>query len=304
MTARAVRTALLAWYRRNGRKQLPWRTVRSPYRTLVSEFMLAQTQVERVVAPFEAFMTAFGDVAALAQAGTADVLRAWKGLGYNVRAVRLKATAEVICTRHAGEVPRDTPSLRALPGVGAYTAAAIRAFAFNLDDVPIDTNVRRIMHRLNYGLEFPPNASDRDLDALARRLLPPGKAHDWTSALMDLGATVCTARMPECSRCPLQAHCVAAPVDAAALAASRRRHPRRPNAAIPFHRSARYARGRIVDRLRDLPARARISLLDLGAELAATIGERTPEEVAALIDGLERDGLIERYADGLALRES
>lgn len=303
-SARTLAGRLLDWYARNGRATLPWRTVRDPYRTLVSEFMLQQTQVERVVPAFEAFTTRFPSVKALAEANVADVLRAWKGLGYNARALRLKRTAEVVVAQHGGAIPSEAAALRALPGVGAYTTAAIRAFAFDLDDAPVDTNVRRIVHRLFFGIEYPPRAGVRALDAQARALLPPGRGHDWNSALMDLGASLCTARAPRCEACPLAERCSAAPLDAAALAASRKRYakPAAPQNAIPFEQTRRYARGRIVDRLRALAPRERISLLDLHRDVRAAC-VRGVDEMERLVADLERDGLVDRRGDRIALRE-
>ena len=139
----------------------------TPYRVLVSEFMLQQTQVDRVIPAFERFVAQFPDFAVLAGASRADVVRAWRGLGYNSRAVRLHELARAIRDRHAGELPRDESSLRALPGVGPYTVRAIRAFAFGEDVVAIDTNVRRIVHRMRFGLEFPPKAAAVELDRVA-----------------------------------------------------------------------------------------------------------------------------------------
>ena len=292
----ALQRRLLSWYRRHGRATLPWRRSRSPYRTLVSEFMLAQTQVERVVAKFEGFLARFPDLGALAKATQADVLREWRGLGYNSRAVRLHRLARIAVER-GGALPSQTDALRALPGIGAYTAAAIRAFAFDLDDVPMDTNVRRIVERLN--------AAASDVDARARALLPSGRAHDWASALMDLGATVCTARAPRCGLCPLRDGCKSAPLDGAKierLRAARRKRPA-PQQALPFERTTRYARGRIVDRLRDLPPGQRISLLDLHRDVAAAIPGRSAEDVRGLIATLERDGLISLDGTNVSLRE-
>jgi A/G-specific adenine glycosylase len=302
---KAFQRRLLDWYARHGRANLPWRVVRDPYYTLVSEFMLQQTQVDRVVSKFEAFIALFPAIEALAQASTADVLRAWKGLGYNSRAVRLKNAAQAVVDRHAGAMPRETNALRALPGVGPYTAAAIRAFAFDCDDAPIDTNIRRIVHRLSFGLEFPAKAPARELDAVARALAPPGRAHDWNSALMDLGATICTARAPKCLLCPVQSDCVAAPVDSAALDRARRAvlKPPSPQNAVAFERTTRYARGRIVDRLRDLPPGQRVSLLDLHRELESALPGRTLDDVGNLVGALERDGLIARTGEQIALRE-
>jgi len=289
----SLQRRLLQWYSRHGRATLPWRTVRDPYRTLVSEFMLQQTQVDRVVPKFEAFIACFPDVATLARATTADVLREWKGLGYNSRALRLQQVARAVVERHGGQMPRDAQELRALPGIGPYTAAAIRAFAFDLDDAPIDTNVRRVVHRIAFGLEHPPRATAVEIDERARAFVPGATAHDWNSALMDLGATICTARAPKCLLCPLQTECVAAPIDAAALERARARHAKLPSpqSAIPFEKTTRYARGRLIDRLRDLPAGQRVSLLEL------------PVEQRAVVGALERDGLVTCDGDNVALSE-
>lgn len=301
----ALQSALLEWYAEHGRTHLPWRVVRDPYFTLVSEFMLQQTQVDRVVPKFEAFIERFPSIAALAQAGRADVLRLWQGLGYNSRAVRLHDAARAVVAQHGGVMPQDTAALRALPGVGPYTAAAIRAFGFDIDDAPVDTNIRRIAHRVTLGIEYPPRASASDLDRTARELAPAGAAHDWNSAMMDLGATLCTARTPKCPICPLRAQCAAAPIDAAALDAARRRHAKKPSPqnAIPFERTTRFARGRIIDCLRGLPAGQRISLLDLHESLQPALPERTLEEVRALVAVLERDGLVACEAERIALRD-
>ncbi|HTA37642.1 MAG TPA: hypothetical protein VK760_01130 [Candidatus Acidoferrales bacterium] len=296
---------MIAWYHRQGRAALPWRLTRDPYYTLVSEFMLQQTQVDRVVPKFDAFVARFPDFAALAAASTADVLREWKGLGYNSRAVRLKRVAEAVCERYGGVMPQETALLRELPGVGPYTAAAIRAFAFNIDDAPVDTNIRRIVHRLFFGVEFPVEASPRELDERANELVPSGAAHDWSSAMMDLGASLCTARAPKCLPCPLIANCAAAPIDAAALEAARTANakPRSPQEALRFESTTRYARGRIVDRLRELPPGAGISLLDLHRDVAPLLPGRPIEAVDELVGALERDGLVARRGERIALAE-
>lgn len=297
---------LLRWFARHGRATLPWRTQRSPYRTVVSEFMLAQTQVERVIPKFEAFTERYADFFALARAPLADVLREWRGLGYNSRAVRLHRLARIVVAQYDGALPAGEPAIRSLPGIGPYTLAAIRAFAFDVADAPVDTNVRRIVHRLFFGVEHPPAAAPAVLDERARSLVPRDRAHDWSSALMDLGALICTARAPKCLLCPLRGDCRAAPVDAAALEVARGANakPRGPQTAIPFERSRRYARGRIVDRLRTLPPGERISLLDLTAEVQPQLPGRTSEELGELIAALERDGLVSCAARGIALAES
>jgi A/G-specific adenine glycosylase len=297
--------SLLAWYERHGRTALPWRVVRDPYYTLVSEFMLQQTQVDRVIPKFEAFIARFPGVAALASATQAEVLRLWQGLGYNSRAIRLHAVARKVASDHGGVMPHETQTLRALPGVGPYTAAAIRAFGFNLDDAPVDTNVRRIVHRLYFGVEFPPAASSAQLDRAARALAPGGAAHDWNSAMMDLGSAICTARAPKCLICPVRAWCAAAPVDAAALDAARKLNAKKPSPqnAIPFKQTTRYARGRVIDRLRELPPGQRISLLDLHIALEPVLADRSLEELRSLVAILERDGLVACSGETIALRE-
>lgn len=297
--------ALLDWYAKFGRSQLPWRTVRDPYYTLVSEFMLQQTQVDRVIPKFEAFVARYPDIASLARSATSDVVRLWQGLGYNSRATRLVELARIVAEHYGGKLPRDADALRSLPGVGPYTVAAIRAFGFDEDDAALDTNIRRIVHRLYFGIEFPSKATHAQIDAQARASVPAGAGHDWNSAMMDLGATICTARAPKCLLCPLQRDCAAAPVDAAALEAARREHakPASPQNAIPFEQTTRYARGRVIDRLRELPAGHRISLLDLHRQLLAVLPSRTADDVAGIVSSLERDGLVARHGETVALKD-
>jgi A/G-specific adenine glycosylase len=301
---RRIQRHLLQWYATHGRHALPWRTQRSPYRTVVSEFMLAQTQVERVVPKFESFIARFPDFQSLATASRAEILREWKSLGYNSRAVRLHRLARAVVERYGGALPPNVEELRALPGIGPYTAAAVRAFGFDIDDAPVDTNIRRVVNRLHFGLEHPHAAPSRDLEVRARDLVPAGRAHDWNSAMMDLGAAICTARAPKCLLCPLRGDCAAAPIDAAALERLRGSAARRsPQHNVPFERSARYARGRIVDRLRELPPGERISLLDLHRSIATTVAGRSVGEIDEFVSALERDGLVSRDGTHVALRE-
>jgi A/G-specific adenine glycosylase len=282
---------LLAWYARE-RRLLPWRTDRSPYNVVVSEFMLQQTQVGRVLPAFVRFVAAFSSFEALAAAPAGDVVRAWRGLGYNTRAVRLQRLARAVCERHAGTLPRDYALLRRLPGVGPYTARAIRAFAFDCDDVALDTNVRRVVHRVLFGSEWPPLATPAQIAAAAARLVPSGRGNDTNSALMDLGATLCTARAPKCLLCPLQSVCSAAPIDAARHAASAKKHARRNPQPVPFEGTSRFLRGRIVDALRALPAHSAISLLDLHGMLAGIVPGRTVDDFSRASHALARDGLV------------
>jgi A/G-specific adenine glycosylase len=273
---------------------LPWRATRDPYLIVVSESMLQQTQVERVIPLYENFLARFPTFAALAAADAGDVVRAWRGLGYNSRAIRLHALARAVVERHGGELPRDTCALRALPGIGAYTAAALRAFAFELDDAAVDVNLRRVIHRVAFGLEHPPLADARTLDTLALAAVPRGAAHDWNSAMMDLGATICTARAARCLVCPLREGCAAAPVDPAMLAERARAHaPRKPpQSAIPFERTSRFLRGRIIDRLRDVPARESLAVEALQRDLAAVVPADRLHEIPGVVGALVRDGIV------------
>lgn len=293
---------LLAWYAQYGRTHLPWRETREPYRILVSEFMLQQTQVERVLPKYNAFVEAFPDIRALAAAGTDEVIRLWQGLGYNSRAVRLQRLAREVVERYGGELPRDPGALRDLPGIGPYTVAAVTAFAFNEHAAAMDTNIRRVVHRALFGIEFPPKASAAHVDAAALDLVPPGRAHDWNSAMMDLGSQICTARAPKCPICPLANDCAAAPVDALQLEDLRRANARKasPQEQIPFERTTRFARGRIVDVLRALPSGGKISLLDLHAQLHPVLG-REHDEFGAIVRALERDGIVETESGQVGL---
>ncbi|HEX2349752.1 MAG TPA: A/G-specific adenine glycosylase [Ktedonobacterales bacterium] len=205
--------ALLAWYAREGRAGLPWRATRDPYAILVSEVMLQQTQVERVIPKYLAFLARFPTLAALAEAPTADVIREWAGLGYNMRAVRLQEVARQAQREYGGQLPSALDDLMRLKGVGRYTAGAVAAFAFEQQVATVDTNIRRTLWRILRGIEpavWPAGErAARETLARAEWALPPGRAYDWQQALMDLGATICIARRPACERCPLQDCCAA-----------------------------------------------------------------------------------------------
>ncbi len=265
--------------------------------------MLAQTQVERVIPLYAAFIERFPHFSTLAAADLGDVVRAWRGLGYNSRAARLHALARVVVEQYDGHLPSDAQQLRSLPGLGPYTVAAIRAFAFDCDDAATDVNIRRVIHRVLLGLEHPPLASTAALDALARKAVPSGKGHDWNSAMMDLGATICTARAPKCLVCPLRDSCAAAPIDIASLALLARTHakPRPPQSALPFEQTTRFLRGRIIDRLRDVPARETIAVSALLSDLGAVVPPNRREEIAPTVDALVRDGLVTRIDDKVRL---
>jgi A/G-specific adenine glycosylase len=179
-------------------RDLPWRRTRDPWAVLVSEVMLQQTQVPRVIPIWEAFMAEFPTVTACAEASQADVVRAWAGLGYNRRAVNLHRAAVLM----EGKVPRDLDALLRLPGIGPYTARAVLAFAWEEDVAVVDTNIARVLSR-RAGRRL----TTRESQAMADALVPPGRAWEWNQRLMDLGALVCTARAPACERCWLRDGC-------------------------------------------------------------------------------------------------
>ncbi|MCK6464076.1 MAG: A/G-specific adenine glycosylase [Phycisphaerae bacterium] len=201
-----VRRRLLRWYDRH-RRELPWRrNPPDPYATLVSEFMLQQTQVKTVLPYFERFMRRFPTLRSLASASIDDVLPFWAGLGYYRRCHHLHAAACAIVDRHQGRIPKDVEALRALPGVGAYTAGAIASIVFNVAVPAVDGNVCRVLARLRG--DDPKSAGSRPLnEMLAARLVAPRRPGDFNQALMELGALICTPRSPDCPRCPLRALC-------------------------------------------------------------------------------------------------
>ena len=298
----AAGVKLLTWYGRFGRSNLPWRQTRDPYKIVVAEFMLQQTGVDRVLPLYAAFLVRFPSLHALAAADAGDVIRAWRGLGYNSRAQRLRQLAQAVVRTSGGVIPRERDALLALPGIGPYTAAAVRAFAFNETDAALDTNIRRVIHRLVLGLEFPPRASALELDALANASIPAGRGHDWNSAMMDLGAGICTARAPKCLLCPLQSDCAAAPVDPVRLrAAAKAAQKRSPQEALPFERTTRFLRGRVIDQLRDLTTDGVVTVSDLQAKLAPTVPVDRLTEIPAVVGALVREGIVAQTDDGVNL---
>jgi A/G-specific adenine glycosylase len=190
---------LLAWYKRNARV-LPWRQTRNPYAILVSEFMLQQTQVSRVLAFYPRFLKRFPTIGSLARSQPKAVLEAWDGLGYYARARNLHRLAREVTRRHDGTLPDDPESLRTLPGVGRYTAGAVACFAYEKPVATVDTNVRRVLERV---------FAAKDVWVLAEKLVPKNGERAWrfNQALMELGALVCTARKPKCPECPVRSDC-------------------------------------------------------------------------------------------------
>jgi A/G-specific adenine glycosylase len=209
---RWFRQRLLRWYGANGRS-LPWRDTRDPYRILVSEVMLQQTQVDRVLPKYEEWLGRYPTLEALAAAPDADVVRAWYPLGYNVRPRRLHTIAREAVGKYGGRLPDDEPTLRSFQGIGPYTAGAVLSFAFGRRAAILDTNVARVLLRVFVGAgRAKPRAMDKDLWRISWAVLPRTRVFDFNQALMDFGALVCSARSPRCAPCPLRAKCRAYPV--------------------------------------------------------------------------------------------
>jgi A/G-specific adenine glycosylase len=209
---RRFRNRLLRWYDRHGR-QLPWRDTDDPYHILVSEVMLQQTQVDRVLPKYHEWLERYPTLEALATAREDEVSRAWYPLGYNVRPRRLQAIAREAVARYDGKLPSDEPTLRSFKGIGAYTAGAIRSFAFRERAAILDTNVARVLFRIFVGKgDLKAHATRRHLWRVSEVMVPRARVFDFNQALMDFGATVCTARKPDCPACPMTRGCRAYPL--------------------------------------------------------------------------------------------
>jgi A/G-specific adenine glycosylase len=256
-------------------RDLPWRRTRDPWAVLVSEVMLQQTQVARVVPRWEAFLERFPTAQACGAAVLADVLREWQGLGYPRRARNLHATARRVV--ELGGFPRDLEGLMALPGVGRYTARALLAFAFELDAAVVDTNIARVYARVT-GQPLGP----KRVQAIADDACPSGDAWVWNQCLMDLGAVLCRPQ-PSCQRCPIVAHCAwrgsASPDPAGGSAYVSARQAR-------FEGSDRQARGQLMKAL---------TLGPVARAQAATVMGRDETTAARLVDDLIRDGLCQPH---------
>ena len=203
----AFRRRLLAWYDANGR-DLPWRRQANPYQVLVSEIMLQQTQVDRVLPKYEEWLAKYPSLAVLADAPVDEVVKTWYPLGYNIRPRRLHSIAREAVASYGGELPADEETLLSFKGIGRYTAGAIRSFAFGQRAAILDTNVARVLFRVFIGRGNPKaHATRNTLWDLSESLLPRRRVFDFNQALMDFGAMVCTARRPACTACPMSRSC-------------------------------------------------------------------------------------------------
>jgi A/G-specific adenine glycosylase len=204
---RRFRARLLTWYGRNGR-DLPWRRTDDPYHILVSEIMLQQTQVDRVLPKYAEWLEKFPSLHALADADEAHVTETWRPLGYNIRPRRLQAIAREAVSRYDGRLPQDEETLLSFKGIGQYTAGAIRSFAFRQRAAILDTNVARVLFRVFVGAGDPKShAMKKHLWAVSAALVPHRQVFDFNQALMDFGAMICVARNPKCAQCPMSNGC-------------------------------------------------------------------------------------------------
>jgi A/G-specific adenine glycosylase len=208
---RRFQSRLLKWYGEHGR-DLPWRKTSDPYKVLISEVMLQQTQVDRVVPKYREFLERYPTFHDLARAPIEEVRRTWYPLGYNIRPHRLHSIACETVAKYGGVLPKNSDDLLSFKGIGRYTAGAIRAFAFNEDAPILDTNVMRVLHRIFIGTGDPKPYKTL-LWTLSACLIPKGKGYDFNQALMDFGATVCTARDPYCLLCPMKDFCKTYPFE-------------------------------------------------------------------------------------------
>ena len=270
---------------RNHKRDLPWRRTRDPYRILVSEVMLQQTQVDRVIPKYRSFLARFPTLRALARARFADVLREWLGLGYNGRALRLWRCARTVVREAGGKLPADVRQLEHLPGIGPYTAAAVAAISFGVPVPAIDVNVRRVLTRALLGGK---SISPSRVSLLAAAALPESAAAEWSQALMDIGSMYCKAS-PRCSVCPLRGSCVYVHAAHKRVGTPNGANDYRAQRPVAFVGSSRFYRGRIMH---VLAQRRCLPFNVLGREVKQGFSVTDGAWLRGILAGLERDGLV------------
>ncbi|WP_031081066.1 A/G-specific adenine glycosylase [Streptomyces sp. NRRL WC-3549] len=281
----SLHTPVIGWFEQHAR-DLPWRRPEAgAWGVMVSEFMLQQTPVNRVLPVYEQWMARWPRPADLAADAPGEAVRAWGRLGYPRRALRLHGAAQAITERHGGDVPSEHSQLLALPGIGEYTAAAVASFAYGQRHAVLDTNVRRVFARAATGIQYPPNATTAAERKLARALLPDedARAARWAAATMELGALVCTAKNEDCGRCPISGQC-------AWRLAGKPAHQGAPRRGQTYAGTDRQVRGRLLAVLRESVAPVSQAALD-------SVWEEPVQRTRAL-DGLVADGLVEPLAGG------
>jgi A/G-specific adenine glycosylase len=278
-----IHERVLRWFDEHGRS-FPWRDHRDPYQTLVAEVMLQQTQTGRVAPAYQAFLAHFPDVRRLAHAPAMDVIRLWKGLGYNRRAVDLQRAAQTIEGDFGGVVPSDIKDLRRLPGLGEYSASAVACFAYDKQVPVVDVNVRRVLSRVTRATDELPLDETR---RVAGEWLAMGDAYRWNQALMDVGAMICRIDAPLCAKCPLRSVCAYY-----GKGLNKRARVARAPKQSPFEGSRRQKRGGIIDHLREA-AEDGVALSELSKAIHPDSHERDLSWLVELLEGLVADGLIE-----------
>ena len=254
--------------------------------------MLQQIQVKRVVPFYEAFLDRFATPRALAEAPLAEAIRVWGNLGRYRRIVNLHRTARILVEEFGGGIPSDPEVLVRLPGIGPYTAGAVACFAFEKDVAFVDTNVRRVLHRLFFGSEVPePAAKEKQLLSTAETLVPSGRGWRWGQSVIEFGALHCTARKPLCESCPLSDLCVAGPAIRTSLAGL----PRGGRVAGRYEDSNRYYRGRVLAVLREALGEG-IPLRELGENVREGFSERDLPWLYGVVESLEKDGLARLWS--------
>lgn len=281
----SLHAPVIGWFDQHAR-DLPWRRPEAgAWGVMVSEFMLQQTPVSRVIPVYEQWLARWPRPADLAAEPPGEAVRAWGRLGYPRRALRLHGAAQAITERHGGDVPSEHGQLLALPGIGEYTAAAVASFAYGQRHPVLDTNVRRVFARAATGIQYPPNATTAAERKLARALLPDEdeRAARWAAATMELGALVCTAKNEDCTRCPIATQC-------AWRLAGKPAHEGPPRRGQTYAGTDRQVRGRLLAVLRE-------AVTPVSQEVLDTVWDE-PVQRARALDGLVADGLVEPLPGG------
>ncbi len=285
---------LLQWYQLHGRS-LPWRDTTDTYHIVVSEVMSQQTQVARVIEKYHEWIEAFPTLESLAEASQADVLILWKGLGYNSRALRLQQLAKVLVKDYEGKFPQTYDELLKLPGIGPYTAGAVYVFGLKKSTSFVDTNIKRILHRVFDSHElFGWTRTDKEIAVLAKEIYPKQHAYNYHQALMDLGATICQARKPNCEHCPVQEVCITAKeIKANPMILKEKRTPYT-TSREPFKETRRFLRGKVVDYLRE---HTRGDLEDICHYINGYYPDYDKEKLISVMSDLVKEGILNQRSD-------
>lgn len=289
---------LFRWFEKN-KRDLPWRKTRDPYKILVSEIMLQQTQVDRVLKKYPEFLKTFPNAKALAGAKKADVILAWQGMGYNRRILNMQKFVQSVFKDHGGTFPKEYEVLKKMPGMGPVTAASFLAFAYGKDIPALDTNIRRVIHRVFYGPEVPKEKVSTDaIFDLGKKLIPRGKGWDWNQAMMDFGSLVCQKRRPLCDGstvlaikpCPFQKECKAYPKILSIKPAKRKakKEPQHEDFLYPN----RIYRGRVIEYLRKTKY---ATVFEVGRAIEPLFKRSHLPWMKDILKGLLHDGLIQVF---------